>query len=229
MKFHTRKVCPMIPVLPATRRSVLFAALLLLAACTGNGDRPVIDTSRPLTFDYLTPLRLAVGNVTVVDEWHAPNAAPNVDHQASVTPLAALHRMVQDRLLPGTVDGTATVTIQNASITAQRTAGGVFESSGVKYDGTLTLRVDVRSADGLRTGFATAQVTRTQTLSPAPAGAEERAAIDAMVRQMMNDMNVELEYQMRRSLRDWLQADADPNAPPTPEPVQEENLGRPQT
>ncbi len=213
----------------ATRRSFLFTTTLLPLAACGGSETPFVDT-RPMTFEYLTPLRLAVGSVNVVDEWNAPNAAPNVDHLATTTPLAALHRMTQDRLLPGTNDGTATVTIKNASIIAQRTGSdGLFESAGVKYNGTLSVRIDVRSGDGLRTGFATAQVTRAQSTTPAPTGTNERNAIDAIVRQMMNDMNVELEYQVRRSLRDWLQADADANAPASPAPVQEENLNQPQT
>jgi hypothetical protein len=41
---------------------------------------------------------------------------------------------------------------------------------------------------------------------------------------MMEDMNVEFEYQVRRSLRDWLQ---EPTTAPPPPPVERQPLGPP--
>ena len=53
-----------------------------------------------------------------------------------------------------------------------------------------------------------------------PAG----AAYD-MLKDMMDAMNVEFEYQVRRSLRDWIQETA--TDAPAPPPVQQENLDAP--
>ena len=50
------------------------------------------------------------------------------------------------------------------------------------------------------------------------------AALYDMTRAMMDDMNVELEFQIRRSLRDWLQ---DPTAAPPPAPVEQQELPAP--
>jgi hypothetical protein len=53
-----------------------------------------------------------------------------------------------------------------------------------------------------------------------------RAELYDMVKQMMASMNVELEFQIRRSLRDYLES-GQPGAPPTPGPVEQQDLPPP--
>ena len=52
-----------------------------------------------------------------------------------------------------------------------------------------------------------------------------RSVLYDFVGQMMTDMNVEFEFQVKRSLRDWLQLTAT-DAPPPP-PVQSQDLAAP--
>ena len=78
--------------------------------------------------------------------------------------------------------------------------------------GSFAVQLDVTTSDGTRSGFAEARVSRTRAIrddSPRPGCGPN---FTNMVKQMMTDMNVEFEYQIRRSLRDYLQATA-PAAP----------------
>jgi len=88
----------------------------------------------------------------------------------------------------------------------------------------MTVHLDVAGADGNRSGYAEARVTRSATIENDQPNAA-RAELNLLVSQMMSDMNVELEFQVRRSLRSLLQKG--PQAAPLPAPVQKEELAPP--
>ncbi len=119
--------------------------------------------------------------------------------------------MAADRLVAGGSLGRAVFTVEDASI--RRIPGGL--------EGALAVRLDVLTSDGKRAGFAEARVMRRLQ------GYENddfRGALYDLTRQMMDDMNVEFEFQVRRSLRDWLQV---ATTAPVPPPVQQQPLTPP--
>ena len=118
--------------------------------------------------------------------------------------------MLRDRLSAGGSSGRAVATIEEARIT--RGGGGL--------DGAMAVRVDVLAADGTKAGFAEAQVARRLD----GVGRDIRGALYDMTKQMLDDMNVELEFQLRRSLRDYLQTTS---TAPAPAPVQQQDLSAP--
>ncbi len=184
-------------------RRLAVLAPLGLAACGDDGPQ---RTFAPLRYDYLTPLRL---NVATVDFAALPQPGPLDD--ASPAPAApALRQMAEDRLSAGGSSGRALVTVDEARLVRAR--GGL--------DGTLAMHVDILSANGSRAGFAEARVTR-RTNDP---GRDLRAALYDITKQMLDDMNVELEFQLRRSLRDYLQTTS---TAPAPAPVQRQDLSAP--
>ena len=61
-------------------------------------------------------------------------------------------------------------------------------------------RLEILSAEGQRLGFVEAQSRR--AVSGSDAG-RPRAA-EALLRNAMDDLNVEFEFQLRRALKDWL-------------------------
>ena len=185
--------------MPLTRRSALLAPLWL-AACADEGPPRAFP---PLRYDYLTPLRL---NVAAID--YSPLPPPNPLDAISPAPAAlALQQMAQDRLSAAGAGGRAVVTVEEARVA--RTPNGL--------DGAFGLRVDIFASDGSPTGFATARVTR----SEANIGPDLRGALYDMTKQMLDDMNVELEFQLRRSLSDHLQATT---TAPAPAPVEQQDL-----
>lgn len=207
------------------RRGVLALPLFAAACATTSGTGPTTQPDLPpppLVFDHLTPLRLDVAEVRAEQRWQPPGRAPNVDHLAPTPPVEALTRMMRERVFAGGGTGVATFIIQDAAITSSVVpSGSMFASDGERFDGSIMVRLEVRGGDPEKSGFATAQVRRSVTLGSRPDAAERRRQLDLLVRQMLADMNVEFEYQVRRSLKDWLQL---PSDAPAPVPVQRENL-----
>lgn len=200
------------------RRRVLLGAALIAGCAPRDRDGPA--TFRPIRYDYLSKLRLNVGRVDIEQVWQPPGRPPNVDHLAPTPPAAALRAMAEDRLLPGATANRAAFLVQDAAIRARSEAGGLFSPGSATLNGRMAVRLEVFEEAGRSpAGFAEAVVTRTVTADSA-----SQRVLDDMVRRMMDDMNVELEFQIRRSLRDWLQADAPDGAPPAPLPVEQEPL-----
>jgi len=69
------------------------------------------------------------------------------------------------------------------------------------------------NADGTKSGHAEAQVTRVRTLGD-DTSPEATARFVRDDPRMMDDMNVELEYQLRQSLAEYLQTTSPASAPP---------------
>lgn len=194
------------PPLRLPRRRAALLAVLALAGAGCAADRiPVRTSFPPLRYDYLTPLRLNVSAVEVREE------APPVPSLSPFQPVQALRTMAEDRLAAGGSTGRAVFTIQQAAIVPERRG----------LSGTLAVRLDVLTPDGAQAAYTEARVSRRRT----DGSGDPRGASYELLRQMMDDMNVEFEFQVRRSLRDWLQATA-PNAP-APQPVEQQDLPPP--
>ncbi|WP_158742166.1 hypothetical protein [Acidisphaera sp. L21] len=191
------------------RRSVLL--LPLIAAACGSDDVP---RSFPLpSYRYLTPIRLNVAAVEV-DDRTTPAGGSSVEGLSPVRPSDALKQMANDRLVAGGSAGRAVFVIDQASL--RRVGGGI--------EGTMAVHLDVFAGPGgERAGFAEARVARRRTSTDTDE--DSRAVLYDFTMQMMTDMNVEFEFQVKRSLRDWTQATAG-SAPPPP-PVQTEDLSAP--
>ncbi len=200
-------------------RRLLLTLPLLAAACTTTQDTTPLP---PLVIGYghLTPLRL---NVSAIDIVPVPaGAMSRVDQPSPRQPPEEVARMGRERLFADGSTNTARFIVEQASL-LRETVGqsGMFTTAPARFTCTLRCRVEILGEDGRRAAFASAEVRRVFTLrDPSPAGAIARAA-DQIVRQSMDDLNVELEFQTRRALRDWLRTA--PRAPRA-EDVQREDL-----
>lgn len=175
---------------PAKLAAAIVLPLLFGLPLAGCGGRPASELPqdfRPLDFSYLTVLHLNVGSVTVQDNEPAPGGG--LAAQAPEPPAEALTAMANQRLVASGGNATAIFSIDRASITAD----------GDALDGHLAVHLDIIGANGAHLGLAQAQVSRQFTGT-----GDSKAALYALVKQMMADMNVEFEYQARRSLKDWL-------------------------
>ncbi len=193
--------------------AILLAPVLFSLTACGTTDDPPTSFARP-NYDYLTKLRLAVSSVDVDDSWAPRPGTREVGNLAPTPPVEALRQMARDRLFAGGPPGRAVFVIDDASIVQNRD----------QYEGKMVVHLDVTSADGTRSGYAEARVARTRAIAKDTPNAT-RAALGDMVNQMMLDMNVEFEFQVRRSLRAYLLSDAPAAA--LPKPIQSETLAPP--
>jgi hypothetical protein len=190
--------------------------LLLPALLGGCAEQTQPIVFAPLSFAYLRKLRLNVANVAIDNEWRPQPASggQHVEAQSPIQPVDALTQMARDRLVPAGTDGRATFVIDDASLLQ------VTDN----FEANFAIHLDLRSNDGTRTGYTEARVSRTRTISDYSQAAIPGELYD-LVKSAMGDMNVEFEYQVRKSLKDWLLSD-EPTAP-TPPPVQQQELSPP--
>lgn len=206
------------------RRHLLKALPLLAAACATEQPLPPL---RPLVTGYrhLTPLRL---NVLEIQIGQPVPGAIQVIEPAPVRPDVELRRMAEQRLVPIGTEGRARFVITNARflrqpLPPQGGLGGLFAGEpGERLTCELACRVEILTGD-TRVAFVEAQVQRIQTVADGAIAANRRRAAEDVVRQAMEEMNVEFEFQLRRTLRAWLAEGLTPTAP-APVPVEREDL-----
>lgn len=201
---------------------------LVLAACAtacATGSAPPAPPPPP-DFAFLTKLRLDVAEVLIEDR--LPPPGPNDrSNRAAVTPATYLRAIARDRLLADGTSGRAIATLQRAEIIEVRvpTQGSLFTTEvDTRYDGRMAMRVDIVGADGTPGAFAEAEVRRRREVLENVDANGRTAVIQAIARDLADAMNVELEFQLRRSLREQL---IDGQRPATPAPVQQEQLTPP--
>ncbi len=187
---------------------------LLLTGCFFTSSPPAYNFA-PLSYSYLTPLRLSVGSISIDDSWTPRGGGRDVSSLSPVQPVDALRQMAQDRLAATGTTGRAVFRIEDASIIRR----------GDRFDGQLAVVLDIYNAQDVRTAYAEARVAR------ATSGADTdpdsvRQTLYTLTKQMMDDMNVEFEYQLRHSLHDWLQG-SQPDTSPVPTPVDAQPLAPP--
>jgi hypothetical protein len=183
-------------------RNTLLGACLsapfLLAGC--SSDEGVPQNFPPLRYTYLAPISLNVSSIQTEVAYAPSQDGSNLDAMSPEAPVQAVEQMLQDRLVAGGGGGTATVTINTASL--NRINDTVV--------GNVSVQVAVTSADGRRAGYTQASVTRTRTLPDDTSDEALRAFLYAMTSDLVNAENVELEYQIRQHLAGWLVGGASP-------------------
>jgi hypothetical protein len=175
------------------RRLAALGLVLGVAACGGPPPPPVVY--KPLDYSYLPPITLRVTTVNVSNDYVPDPGAATLLGQDPEPPATALQEVATQRLIGNGMPGTANFTIETASI----------EQVGGNLVGTLTARLDVQSADGRRNGFTEASVSHSQTAPDSDASpADWQAALYGMTKQLMDSMNVQLQYQIQRNLGAWV-------------------------
>ena len=184
---------------------------LAAAACSGAPEeRGPPDSFPPLTYEYLTPIRLNVAAIEVEQRFVPGQEAAALVALDPAPPAQAIARMAADRLQALGPSGRAVLAVNDASIVRR----------GDAYEGALAIELDIYTSANVRTAFAEAQVSGRRTINE---GESTRKALYELTKQLMDQLNVEFEFQVRRSLRDWLV-----EAPASvPAPVEQQPLAAP--
>ncbi len=179
----------------ATRRQALLLPLAL-AACGGDEEEQVFE---PLRYDYLPPIQLNVATIEIEQRFIPSGYRPDVTAQDPVSPAVALTAMAQDRLKPFGTAGKAVFAILDASLTRQQDV----------INAVMHVSLTVYGPDGNQGGFAEARVEHRRTGDTN----DLHATLYDITKTMMDDMNIEFEYQIRQHLRDWLTQSEAPAVP----------------
>jgi len=185
---------------------------VLVTALAGCQTTPPPQRFPELTYGHLGQFRLDVAGIDIVSDYKAPLQPPNVEHLLPVPPEQALRRWAKDRLAAtGTPGRYARFVITDAKVTdtaLPRTQGmrGAFTTDQTdRYDGSLAAKLEIRAERGqLREGEASAWATRSRTAAEGITLNERDKLWFDLVEALMNDMNAELDRQIRANLGQFL-------------------------
>lgn len=170
----------------------LFGAALALSACSTG---PAVPTSfARLDYSYLPPITLKVAHIDFRDDYQPGPEAAKTIALAPEAPAAVLERMARERLVANGSPGSAVFVIRQASL----------NQVGDNLVGNMTAELNIRTSNGQRVGYAEATVSRSETAPSNETPDRMRAALYDLTKRMMDSMNVELQYQIQKSLPDWL-------------------------
>ncbi len=197
----------------AHRRSILLLPLAAASSCARPEPLPP-PLLAPMSWTHLTPLPLDVAALEIVPT-SPPPPPGDVGALLSPPPAEAVRGMARDRLSAVGGSGQAVFLVTAASLVRNGGRGGA------PLRCVLGCRVEVtgKAGEDDGPGFAEARVDHEVS---GPDAARLRAA-DLLLRQAMDDLNVEFEFQLRRNLRRWLAAAPPPGAA-VPPPVGREEL-----
>ncbi len=194
--------------------TVTLPVLGLVLGLAGCASSPPPQPFPPLSWSYLTKLRLDVARLTIDDSWVPTGQARHVEYLAPEQPVTALRQMALDRLEMDGTAGTADFVVDDASIIKVHD----------HYDAHFAVHLTLRDAGGKRLGEIRVAVKDSRTfISESPEAQQQD--LYALVKKTMSDMNVDFEYEMRKHLGKFLLAEK-PLAPPPPS-VQSLGLGKP--
>ncbi len=187
--------------------AVLCLALPLGLAACGGDEIPPTEPYTQLHYEFLPKLRLNVGSITVDDRAH-PVGPDDLAAQSPAIPALALEQMAHDRLFAAATAGAANFVVDQASI--------VRQPNGT-LSGVLAVHLDIVTPTGANAGYAAAEVERQHIPGSDPENLQNN--LYDLTKQMMDAMNVEFEFQLRKTLSSWLVTGAGVPAPVVAQPL----------
>lgn len=189
-------------------RRLVLTGLLALGACA-SAEKPVFE---PLDFDYLTKIKLDASQLDIEDAWVPRGSARHVEYLAPTRPLKALRLMADQRLVTGGMAGRAVFGVDDAALIYARG----------RFEGSFAVRLELFDGQGQSRGTVQARVRGARTARDVEDEDTTRVDLDTLVRKMMDDINVEFEFQLRQAFKDSLQTTAP--AAPAPDAVETQEL-----
>ena len=192
-------------------RDAVFLALLLLAPLAGCETSPQRPNFPDIRFSQEPRLRLDVAAVELEDDFHPSFRAPNVEHLFPIPPERAMENWARDRLEATGTTRRARVHIVDASVKETelpRTKGltGAFTTDQAqRYDATVEMSIDLLNERGFPERTISAKASRSQSVAEGITPNQRDEAWYALTKDLMAELDKELERQMRANFTFYLQ------------------------
>ncbi|MCX5620324.1 MULTISPECIES: hypothetical protein [Bombella] len=164
----------------------LLCGLAFLSGCASDDGH---ETFPKTDYSYLPPLNLNVGQIAINNQ--VQPGYDDLTERSPDDPAQDLQLMAHQRLHTTGTSGTAQFIVTQAEMT----------KSHHSFSGTYGVKLTVDDPTHQRHGFITARVHRTIEASHSYSLERNLHTLNAA---LMDDMNVELEYQIRNHLASWL-------------------------
>lgn len=191
------------------KRLALFLFVLmvpLLSAC----ETPPPPSFPELTFRHKQPVRLAVGSIEVINEFHMPFTAPNVEHKMPVAPGPAAERWGADVLQAVGGPDKLVMVITDASVTEtplKRKKGleGAFTTEQTeRYAARIAVRLEIRTPENRRRAVAEAFATRSATIAEDASLADRETLWYGLTEKLMDDFDTAVRPQITAHFGEFL-------------------------
>ncbi len=192
-------------------KHAVFLGLLLLAPLAGCESSPTRPSFPDIRFTEEPALRLDVADIIIEDDFQATFHAPNVEHLFPIPPEHAMANWARDRLLATGTMRRARVRIVDASvkeIQLPRTKGltGAFTTDQAqRYDATVEMSIDLLNNSGFAERTISAKAARSQSVAEGITPNQRDEAWYAMTKDLMAELDRELERQMRANFTFYIQ------------------------
>ena len=194
------------------RHFLMGTSSLALVTAAGCATTPPAAVFPELTWGHLPPLRLLVDDVQVINAYTPPGVDPYVDHAFPTPPALAAFRWAKDRLVAAGGNSSGNIVVatilegQVQEVRLQTTGGltGALKTEQAeRYDGRLTMRVELFAATGA-VDTVSVSIDRTQSVLEGITVSERRQVWFEYTEAMMAEFNGRMEDEIRRRMRDYL-------------------------
>ncbi len=179
----------------------------MLAGCAITDVSP---RYQDISYAHLGQFDLDVADVDIVNEYRPPLRLPNVEHLFPMSPGRAAVRWAQDRLRPVGNVRKARFIVRDAAVTETQLAlesgvrGALTMEQAHRYEARLSIVIEILSETRGKEAYVEAQAIRTRTL-PENATVNERLGMfHAMAQELIADINIQLERNIRRYLTQFV-------------------------
>lgn len=190
---------------------LLVTPVIGLTAC--SHDEP--KTFAPLTYDYLTPIFFNVSQMDVQNLPENQQYPRDVTNLSPILPATALQNMANTRFQARGSSGKGVFTINRASLQEQG-HNGIY--------GQMDATLSIYNNNNQKVASVQASVNHTYDIDSSKGAASSKANLYDATQKLMQDMNVELEFQIRKHLGNWI---VDATGTPVSGGIQTQDLGKP--
>lgn len=174
------------PILSLSRRSSLLLPVLL-AAC---GDKPRRTDFPRFNYDFYTKFQLNVRTVDIETRFVPAKDKYDVAYLSPADPIAAVRQIGEDRVKALGNTNRAVFAVVDATLTQR----------GDVVRGALEATLELYSDANVSQGYVQARAERKHTGDVD----DLRGTLYDMVATMKDDLNLELEHQIRSKMKSWL-------------------------